>query len=302
VAAVPRRVASAVAVQSANRLAARCSTTVGGSASYSSVDRGASSGAGLGTWLGTWTSAMGRRYRRPVNPRRPLIELLADRHPPIDDPFEALRDHRVLVDGVVVTNPNSQVRRDAKVVVKKAKAPKGIGKLGYALDTFGVVVEGATALDLGACTGGFTVALLERGARHVHAVDIGFGQLLGRLQQDDRVTNLERTNLAQVTPDLLGGHPDLIVVDVTRVTLGDIGAQLVANDVPRAGTELIGLVKPIFELGWGESPTTPEDLHDATRRAADGLAEHGWNELGLIESSVRGSQGAIEYFIRVRFR
>jgi 23S rRNA (cytidine1920-2'-O)/16S rRNA (cytidine1409-2'-O)-methyltransferase len=244
---------------------------------------------------------MGRRYRRPVNPRRPLIELLADRHPPIDDPVEALRDHRVLVDGVVVTNPQSQVRRDASVVVKKAKAPKGIGKLGYALDTFGVLVDGATALDLGACTGGFTLALLERGASHVHAVDVGFGQLLGRLQQDDRVTNLERTNVADVTPELLGGHPDLIVVDVTKLTLRDVGAQVAANDVPRAGTEMIGLIKPMFELGWGELPTTPEDLALATTKAAHGLAEHGWAQLDLIESAVRGSAGAIEYFIRARF-
>ena len=207
----------------------------------------------------------------------------------------------MLVDGVVVTNPDSSVRSDARIVVKQPKAPKGITKLGYALDTFDVTVAGVTALDLGACTGGFTMALLDRGAAHVHAVDIGFGQLLGALAQDPRVTNLERTNISDVTPVLLGGRPDLVVVDVTKVTLGDIGAQLVANDVPRAGTEMVGLVKPIFELGWGESPTEPEDLALATRSAAAGLASHGWGELGLIESSVRGSHGAIEFLIHARF-
>ena len=206
----------------------------------------------------------------------------------------------MLVDGVVVTNPNSQVRRDASVVVKKPKVPKGIGKLGFALDTLGVTVAGTTALDLGACTGGSTSALLDRGARHVHAVDVGFGQLLGRLQQDERVTNLERTNVAEVTPALLGGHPDLIVVDVTKLTLRDVGAQVVANDVPHPGTELVGLIKPMFELGWGELPTTVADLHTATAMAAEGLAAVGWAELGLIESAVRGSHGAIEYFIWAR--
>jgi 23S rRNA (cytidine1920-2'-O)/16S rRNA (cytidine1409-2'-O)-methyltransferase len=193
------------------------------------------------------------------------------------------------------------VRRDASVVVKKPKPPKGIGKLGYALDTFGVATEGVTALDLGACTGGFTLALLDRGANHVFAVDVGFGQLLGRLQQDERVTNLERTNVGDVTPELLGGRPDLIVVDVTKLTLRDVGAQVAAHDVPRAGTELVGLIKPMFELGWGELPTSAEDLQASTRLAADGLADAGWAELGLIESEVRGSHGAIEYFIWARF-
>jgi 23S rRNA (cytidine1920-2'-O)/16S rRNA (cytidine1409-2'-O)-methyltransferase len=244
---------------------------------------------------------MGRRYRRPVKPRRPLIELLADRHPPVDDPAAALADHRVLVDGVVVTNPNSQVRPDASVVVKRPKAPKGIDKLGYALDTFGVATEGVAGLDLGACTGGFTLALLERGARHVHAVDVGFGQLLGRLQQDERVTSLERTNVADVTPELLGGHPDVIVVDVTKLTLRDVAAQVTANEVPHAGTELVGLVKPMFELGWGELPTTEADLAESVRLARDGIAQVGWTVIDVIESAVRGSHGAIEYFIRARY-
>jgi 23S rRNA (cytidine1920-2'-O)/16S rRNA (cytidine1409-2'-O)-methyltransferase len=242
-----------------------------------------------------------RRYRRRVAARRPLIELLAAKHPPVDDPLAALADDRVLVDGVVVTNPRSQVRPDASIVVKAAKVPKGVGKLGYALDTFGVAVDGTVAVDLGACTGGFTIALLDRGARQVHAVDVGFGQLLGRLQQDRRVTNLERTNVADVTPELLGGQPDLMVVDVTKLTLRDVGAQLAANGVPRAGTEMVGLVKPMFELGRGDLPTTTAELDQAARLAADGLAAVGWVELGLIESAVRGSQGAVEFFIRARF-
>jgi 23S rRNA (cytidine1920-2'-O)/16S rRNA (cytidine1409-2'-O)-methyltransferase len=233
--------------------------------------------------------------------RRRLSAALARMHPPIDDPHSALRELRVEVDGAVITNPNSMVRSDASIVVRPRKVPRGVRKLGHALDALGQEVDGAVAVDLGACTGGFTRALLDRGASKVYAVDVGYGQLLGSLQQDPRVVNLERTNVADVTPELLGGlQPDIVVADVTKLTLRDLGRQIVANGLPKDGTSFVGLVKPMFELALGELPEE-ERLDEALALAVDGLAESGWTVLGTMRSEVVGSRGAIEFFAHARW-
>jgi len=220
----------------------------------------------------------------------------------VTDPAAAVAEGRVLVDGAVVTNPSSQVRADARVVVQEARFPRGVEKLGRALDGLGVEVAGRTVLDVGACTGGFTQAVLDRGATNVFAVDVGFGQLLGSLRQDPRVVNLERTNASEVTPALLGQQVDLIVIDVTYVRLGTIISELSANLSPAAGTDLVGLVKPMFELERGELPVDPADLVEAGRRAAADADAAGWDVLSVTESAVRGSQGAVELFLRARRR
>lgn len=230
-------------------------------------------------------------------PRRPLIELLQERRPPLDDPLAALAESRVSVDGAVITNPASQVKPDAQIVVKPRSEPQGVRKLGHALDHFEIDVRGAIAVDLGACTGGFTLALLARGAVRVFAVDVGFGQLLGSLRQDERVVNLEKTNVSEVTSDLLGGQPDVVVVDVTRMKLRDVAEQLASNGVPRAGTQLVGLVKPAFELGLAEMPTDPSELDRALQSAVAGVTDAGWSVIATGESEVRGHHGATEFFI-----
>jgi 23S rRNA (cytidine1920-2'-O)/16S rRNA (cytidine1409-2'-O)-methyltransferase len=234
--------------------------------------------------------------------RLPLLDLLVGKDPPVDEPERALSDGRVLVDGAVVTNPQSRVRADARVVVKEPRSAKGIDKLGLALDRLEVSVAGRVALDVGACTGGFTQALLERGAVKVFAVDVGFGQLLGSLRQDPRVVNLERTNASEVTPGLLGEPVDLIVADVTYVRLGLIIQELSANLVPATGTELVGLVKPMFELERGELPTDAADFAEAGRRAGAGAEEAGWEVLSVSRSQVLGNQGAVELFLHARRR
>jgi 23S rRNA (cytidine1920-2'-O)/16S rRNA (cytidine1409-2'-O)-methyltransferase len=228
--------------------------------------------------------------------RRRLGAALARMHPPVEDPEEALAEHRVSVDGVIVTNPGSMVRPDARIVVRPRKVPRGVHKLGHALDAFGIDVHGMVGLDLGACTGGFTRALLDRGADRVFAVDIGFGQLLGSLQQDPRVVNLERTNVADVTPELLGVRPDIVVADVTKVPLRELGRQVAANEVPRPGTVLVGLVKPIFELGVGALPDDAE-VDRALALAIEGLADEGWAPRGSMRSEVVGQGGAVEHFV-----
>lgn len=232
--------------------------------------------------------------------RQPLLRLLEGLDPPVADPEGALRDHRVLVDGAVMTNPGSQVLPSARIVVKAPTRPRGTRKLGAALDHFGVDPTGLVGLDLGACTGGFTQALLDRGATRVFAVDVGYGQLLGSLRQDPRVVSLERTNVADVTPERLGARPDAVVVDVTKLSLREVGRQLADHDVPQSGTQLVGLVKPMFELGTGELPQG-DDLTRALRLAEEGLVEAGWHHLASMESPMRGHRGAVEFFVHVRW-
>ena len=161
-------------------------------------------------------------------------------------------------------------------------------------------VDGAVGLDLGACTGGFTQVLLDRGAARVFAVDVGYGQLLGSLRQDERVVSLERTNVADVTPALLGCQPDVIVCDVTKMSLREVGRQLAANGVPAPGAHFVGLVKPMFELGVGELPEG-DDLDRALELALNGLADARWEPLDSMESPVVGHRGAVEFFALVRW-
>lgn len=232
--------------------------------------------------------------------RIPLIRRLGELDPPVDDPEEALADYRVTVDGAIVTNPNSQVLPSARVVVKPRSELRGVQKLEPALDRFGIDPSGLVGLDLGACTGGFTRVLLARGAVKVFAVDVGYGQLLGSLRQDPRVVNLERTNIADVTPELLGTHPDLIVCDVTKLALREVAKQLVDNDVPAPGCRLVGLVKPMFELGTGELPTG-DDLERALQLATDGIERLGWTDLSTIDSPITGHRGAVEFFVHARW-
>jgi 23S rRNA (cytidine1920-2'-O)/16S rRNA (cytidine1409-2'-O)-methyltransferase len=232
--------------------------------------------------------------------RRPLLDLLRARRPELDDPATAIAEGRVRVDGAVISNPRSLVRADASVVTEPPRVLQGVRKLGAALDRFAVDPAGRVALDVGASTGGFTTALLDRRARLVYAVDVGYGQLLGSLRQDPRVRTLERTNVADLRPALLDEPPDLFTVDVSKLSLAAAIAQLTANLAPAPGAELVGLVKPMFELRTAELPTTEEDFAAAVDHAATAAAEHGWQVLGSMRSPVAGHRGAVEHFLHAR--
>jgi len=211
----------------------------------------------------------------------------------------AIEAGAVTVDGAVVTNPNSMVAPDARVVVTRKEPPRGVAKLGFALDHFGVDARARNCLDVGASTGGFTKALLDRGAARVVAVDIGFGQLLGSLRQDPRVVVHERTNASELTPPLVG-PVDLVVVDVTNVTLGAVVGQLSTNLDLQPGCELVALVKPMFELRRGELPASEDELAEAVRRATGAIAAAGWEVAGTVRSAMLGRGGAIEFFVHAR--
>ena len=176
---------------------------------------------------------------------------------------------------------------------------RGEAKLRAALSGFGVGVTGRVCLDLGAAAGGFTRVLLEAGAARVYAVDAGFGQLLGSLRQDPRVVNLEATNVAALDTALVPDASEVVTIDVSYLALAAAVAQLDRIEMARAA-DLIGLVKPMFELRLATAPSDSATVETATQRAAAGIEAAGWRVIGSMPSPVLGGRGAVEALIHAR--
>jgi 23S rRNA (cytidine1920-2'-O)/16S rRNA (cytidine1409-2'-O)-methyltransferase len=178
---------------------------------------------------------------------------------------------------------------------------RGGDKLDAALDAFAVDVTGRRALDAGASTGGFTDCLLQRGARQVVAVDVGRGQLHPKLRIDERVVVMERTNVRSLTAEAIGGPVDVVVTDLSFISLRTVAAPLLG--VARPGADLVLLVKPQFEAGRAEASRGRGVIRDDTVRArvrdevGDVLVGACATIMGWMESPVRGADGNVEYFV-----
>lgn len=174
-----------------------------------------------------------------------------------------------------------------------AKELHGREKLAFALERFAVRVHERVAFDCGASTGGFTTALLEAGAARVYAVDVGFGQLLGSLRQDERVVNMERTNIADAR---VNEEIDVVTLDLSYLSLAD-GLPQLDLDLA-AAADLVALVKPMFELHLAALPDDQRAaLPAAIDAAAAGAVAAGWTVVASCESPVLGRNGAVEGFI-----
>ena len=234
--------------------------------------------------------------------RRRFVRLV-DRLQAVDPqaPASLITQGQVRVDGRIVRNPNALVAGDAAVVVKRPAELKGTVKLRWAMDQSGVDPGGRVCLDLGAAAGGFTTALLEAGASRVYAVDTGFGQLSGRLRQDPRVVNLERTNLVDLDRRCLPAPVEVLTVDLSYLPLGEALGQLhrVSFD-DRA--DLLGLVKPTFELRQGRAVTDPDAVAKAVEVAAAGAEAAGWTVQQEIPAPKLGRAGALEVFLHASRR
>ena len=176
---------------------------------------------------------------------------------------------------------------------------RGEAKLRAALTGFDVLVAGRVCLDLGAAAGGFTRVLLDAGAARVYAVDAGFGQLLGSLRQDPRVINLEATNVAALDGRIVTDAIELVTIDVSYLALAAAVAQLDRITIA-PGADLIGLVKPMFELRLATAPSDPLIVEAATERAAAGIVAAGWEVMGTMPSPVLGGRGAVEALVHAR--
>lgn len=233
--------------------------------------------------------------RAPLRRQR-LIDAVQDAFPRLANPEAAIRSGDVTVGGFPLRNPASVVPRNAVIALAEPKPLRGAAKLRAAVEAFGVEVEGAIALDVGAAAGGFTTVLLERGARRVYAVDVGFGQLLGSLRQDPRVVNLERVNVANLNETLVADPIDLVTMDLSYLSVTSAALQL--GGVPLApSARLLALVKPQFELRLPEPPEDGPRLAEALNRARAGVLAAGWAIIDAGESPVRGTRGSVEFFV-----
>ncbi|HEX6489538.1 MAG TPA: SAM-dependent methyltransferase [Candidatus Dormibacteraeota bacterium] len=197
-----------------------------------------------------------------------------------------------------VTRPVRRPLRTFRELVADVKTGplRGEAKLRAALDAFRVDPSGKAALDVGAAAGGFTTVLLERGARIVYAVDAGHGQLRGALRQDKRVVNLEGVNLGDLTRRQVPEPVALFTVDVSYLSLAAAVPQLERIEIA-SGAKLIGLVKPMFELGLPSAPLDDESVGRALELAMAGVERAGWSVEGDVESPVRGARGAREHLL-----
>ena len=206
----------------------------------------------------------------------------------------------VLVDDEPATKPGKEVPvgSDIRLRSELAYVSRGGLKLEAALDAFAIHTDGVSAVDVGASTGGFTDCLLQRGAAHVVAIDVGYGQFAWKLRQDARVTVLERTNVRYMTglPD--GRLADLVVVDVSFIGL-ELVLPAVASFLVDGGSAII-LIKPQFEAGRDQvgkgGVVRDPTVHDAVlHRVLSWAVAQGWHVAGLIASPVIGPKGNVEF-------
>jgi len=215
--------------------------------------------------------------------------------------------NRVLVNGAVADKAARQVAPGDQLHIEGPPARfvgRGAHKLDAALDSFALDVTGLRALDAGASTGGFTDVLLQRGAREVVAVDVGHGQLHERLRQDERVVNLERTNVRHLDTATIGGPVEIVVGDLSFISLRLVIGPLVA--VCESGAPMVLLVKPQFEAGKaevsrGRGVISDPDVHVRVRDEIEtALTEHGCDVIGWIESPITGADGNREFLVHAR--
>jgi 23S rRNA (cytidine1920-2'-O)/16S rRNA (cytidine1409-2'-O)-methyltransferase len=239
---------------------------------------------------------------RKGRPRlRALSQLVAQAYPQLDA-VDTIRRGVVVVDGRVATNPASLVREGASLTIRGPVALRGEAKLRAALELFDVCVCGRVALDLGAAAGGFTRVLVDAGAKRVYAVDVGHGQLLGSLRRHPRVVNLERTNLAELSRELVPDLVDVVTADLSYVPLASAIPQLNRRVRLAHDADLVALVKPQFELALPVTPTDSATLGAALREAQAGIEAAGWHVVATAPSPVRGSRGAVELLLHARRR
>lgn len=224
-----------------------------------------------------------------------------------DAAADLIEKRSVLVNGIPATKPATQVDAQTSIVIAGERddfVSRGGHKLDGALSHFsGVTVEGKRCLDAGASTGGFTDVLLRRKATHVVAVDVGYGQLAWELRQNERVTILDRTNIRHLTGEMVGEPIDLVVADLSFISLTLVLPALAA--VSRSGADFVVMVKPQFEvgrekLGAGGVVRDPQLRKAAVIDVADSAYDVGLGTLGVTASSLPGPAGNVEYFLWLR--
>jgi 23S rRNA (cytidine1920-2'-O)/16S rRNA (cytidine1409-2'-O)-methyltransferase len=216
---------------------------------------------------------------------------------------DAIRAGAVVVQGNPASKAGTLVAPDESVALIAASrrfVSRGGEKLDAALERFAIDVAERLALDAGASTGGFTDVLLRRGARHVIAVDVGYGQLDWSLRGDERVTVMERTNVRSLRPDSLAYRPELVVVDVSFISLRAVLPALA--DVAAVTADFVLLVKPQFEagrqdVGSGGVVRDPDVWARALHAVGDACTAVGLSPRAAMASPVTGPAGNVEFLL-----
>ena len=224
---------------------------------------------------------------------------------------ELIAARRVKVSGAPATKPATGVTTDVAIVVaddpdRPDYVSRGGHKLAGALAAFepvGLVVQGRRCLDAGASTGGFTDVLLRHGAAQVVAVDVGYGQLAWKLQQDERVVVHDRMNVREVTPETIGAPVDVVVGDLSFISLELVLDALLG--VTAADGDLALMVKPQFEVGKdrvgkGGVVRDPALRAEAVVSVAEAAARRGWGARMVTTSPLPGPSGNVEFFLWLR--
>lgn len=219
---------------------------------------------------------------------------------------ELIAQGQVLADGKPATKAAQKYNEDVSLEILNDAAhfvSRAAHKLDGALSTFGITLEGRVVLDVGASTGGFTQCALERGAKHVYAVDVGSGQLAFSLREDDRVSNLEKTDIRLLSPENLPEVPDFAACDVSFISLRLVLPAISALLSPEG--EAVVLIKPQFEagradVGRGGLVKEPKVHLRVLRETVETFKLNGFTVTGLTVSPIHGGDGNIEFLAWLR--
>jgi 23S rRNA (cytidine1920-2'-O)/16S rRNA (cytidine1409-2'-O)-methyltransferase len=216
---------------------------------------------------------------------------------------ELIDDGVVLVDGRAATKASQSVGADSRISLTREPdqwVGRAAHKLLAAIETWPIVISGRRCLDVGASTGGFTQVLLANGATHVTALDVGHGQLVAELSADERVTDLQGINIRDVTAEDLGGTFELVVCDLSFISLALALPHLahVASD----DADLVVLVKPQFEVGRERLSrtgvvTSPHEHRRVLREVHAHVTDAGLKVLGAARSPITGADGNVEFLL-----
>ena len=242
---------------------------------------------------------------KPVTRRRLDVELVR-RHlaRSREQAQDLIAEGLVIVGGMIASKAATQVDESAAIKVNldvdDDYVSRGAHKLIGALDTFDIDVAGLVALDAGASTGGFSDVMLRRGIAHIYCVDVGYGQLAWKVSQDPKVTVMDRTNIRYLTPELLGTTVDLIVADLSFISLETVLPALVSMLKP-TGQALL-MVKPQFEVGkeaLGPGGVVEDNAQRiaAVNKIAGKAYSLGLGTAGVVASPLPGPSGNVEYFL-----
>jgi 23S rRNA (cytidine1920-2'-O)/16S rRNA (cytidine1409-2'-O)-methyltransferase len=213
---------------------------------------------------------------------------------------------RVAIEGKVIDKPGTNIDLEAPIQLRGEIFPyvsRGGEKLEGALQAFDINPKGLVAMDVGASTGGFTDCVLQRGARKVYAVDVGYGQLAWKLREDPRVVNLERRNVRYLRREEVEDEIDLILIDTSFISIEKFIPHLLG--FLKKGGAILSLIKPQFEVGRGEvgkgGVVRDARLHQKViDRISNFCRTQELKVLGVTESSLLGPKGNKEFFIHLR--